>query len=183
MLKEVENKIQELRNQQRDEYYKQKEIDLQNWGLTKNNNKKNSVSIIVTDDEYEALIEASAGVNESGRNFTASLLNIASAAVLTLGIIAGIACAILFDQNGFMYLSACVIASILLALIFRGLAVAIGLLQQIVDTKRAEDFKKLHEQKHEDFPEQQPNVEHRFTNAPPVHYAYPTDPKTVEMPK
>ena len=42
MLEQVEEKIRELKKQQRDEYYKKKDSDLIQWGLT--SNKKGSKS-------------------------------------------------------------------------------------------------------------------------------------------
>lgn len=183
MLKEVESKIQELREQQKDEYYKQKTMDLENWGLTKNKSKKGEFPLVITDEEYEALIEASAGTAESGRNFTATLLNFGAVGLLALGVVIGIACVILFDDMGFILLSSVIVLSMAVALIMRGLAVAIGLLQQNNDLRRAEVYKKLRDKKRVVFPEKQPEVDTQFKNAPPAPVSYVTDPKTVEMPK
>ena len=182
MLKEVENKISELRGEQKDLYYKQKEIDLENWGLSKKRGGKNAVPLIVTDDEYEALVDASIGTKSAGRNFIATAMNIAAVTIIALGIIIGIACLILTDDLGILYFSISLVASILIALLFRGVSEAISILQQILDTKRSDEFKKLHESKMV-FPEKQPETNQPFSNAPPVHYAYPADIKTVDMPK
>ena len=59
MLEQVENKIQELQRLQKEEYYKKKDEDLLEWGLTSKKDGKKKIPVIVTDDEYEALIEAS----------------------------------------------------------------------------------------------------------------------------
>ena len=172
MLKEVEKKISELHARQKEEYYKQKDIDLENWGLSQHKKKKNSVPLIVTDDEYEALIDASIGTRSAGRNSIASLLNGVAVAIIALGIVIGIACIIILDNLGAVYFSVSVVASIIVALIFRGIAEAITILQQLLDMKRSEEFKKIHEQR-QVFPEKQPQTDQPFANAPPVHYAYP----------
>ena len=182
MLKEVETKISELRALQKDEYYKQKEQDLENWGLGRRKKGKNSVPLIVTDDEYEALIDASIGTKGNGRNTVASLLNAAAIAIIALGIVIGIACVVILDNLGAVYFSVSVVTAIVLALLFRGVAEAITILQQLLDTKRSEDFKKLHGDRRV-FPEVQPETTQPFANAPPVHYAYPSDIKTVDMPE
>lgn len=182
MLKEVENKINELHTAQKEEYYKQKEIDLENWGLSQRRNKNSAVPIIVTDEEYEALIDASIGTRTSGRNTISSLLNGVAVAIVALGIVIGVACAILLDDLGAVYFSVSIVSGLLLALLFRGVAEAITILQQLLDMKRAEEFKKAH-QKSRVFPDTQPQTNQAFSNAPPVHYAYPQSAPTINMPK
>ena len=88
----------------------------------------------------------------------------------------------ILDDLGAVYFSVSVVTAIVLALLFRGVAEAITILQQLLDTKRSEDFKKLHGDRRV-FPEVQPETTQPFANAPPVHYAYPSDIKTVDMPE
>lgn len=142
MLEQVENKIIELKQQQKDEYYKKKDEDLLSWGLTGTKKGKKSVPLIVTDDEYEALVEASSGLKASSRNRIAAILNVASIGAVALGIIIGIVCFKFAAELNFVYFSVCLIVSVLLALVLKGLSEAVRLLQQLVDEKRVEDFKK-----------------------------------------
>ena len=175
MLKEVENKINEL-------HAEQKDIDLDNWGLSQRKNRKNAVPVIVTDEEYEALIDASIGTRKSSRNPIAGLLNVISVAIVALGLVIGVACVIILDHLGAVYFSVSIVAAIILALLFRGISEAITILQQLLDMKRAEEFKKVHK-KAQVFPDTQPQTNQPFSNAPPVHYAYPSGAETVIMPK
>ena len=56
MLEQVEKKIEELKKTQAREYYKKKEADLEAWGLASKKEGNKRIPIIVTNDEYEALI-------------------------------------------------------------------------------------------------------------------------------
>ena len=80
MLEQVEQKIQELKKLQAEEYYKKKDADLNTWGLTSKKNGKKTTPIIVNDEEYEALIKASSGVSKAGRNSVANILKACSVA-------------------------------------------------------------------------------------------------------
>ena len=135
MLEQVELKIQELQKKQTEEYYKKKDADLNAWGLTTKKDGKKSVPIIVTDEEYEALIKASNGVGRSGRNSIAIAFNVISVVIVILGVVGGFVINGFAKELGFIYLSLTILASVLIALIFRGLAEAIRLLQQIVDNR------------------------------------------------
>ncbi len=137
MLEQVELKIQELQKKQTEEYYKKKDEDLAAWGLTAKKDGKKSIPIIVTDEEYEALIKASNGVGRSGRNSFAIAFNVISATIMFLGAIGGIVLGYLSDSLGFVYFSLVVLGSALVAFLFRGLGEVIRLLQQIVDGKPA----------------------------------------------
>ncbi len=137
MLEQVELKIQELKRKQTEEYYKKKEEDLAAWGLTSKKDGKKSIPIIVTDEEYEALIAASNGVGSSGRNSYAIAFNVISAAIMFLGAVGGIVLGYFAENLGFVYFSLTILGSAIVALIFKGLAEAIRLLQQIVDGRPA----------------------------------------------
>lgn len=178
MLEQVENKIQELQRLQKEEYYKKKDEDLLEWGLTSKKDGKKKIPVIVTDDEYEALIEASSGIKGANRNKVAAVLNVASVITIILGVIAGGVFASFAENLSAVYFSVSVVVAILLSLVFKGLSEAITLLQQILDTKRAEDFKKLSKEVRKPFPDAQPSTQ-QFTAAPPVHFAYPGNQNTV----
>lgn len=135
MLEQVESKIQELKKQHAEEYYKKKDADLNSWGLTAKRNGNKTTPIIVTDDEYEALIKAANGVGSYGRNATANLLSSVAIAIIVIGTAGGAAIWAMSDNLGFAWFSLCLLGSLLLALIFRGLSEAIGLLQQLIDMK------------------------------------------------
>lgn len=174
MLEQVENKIQELQRQQKEEYYKKKDEDLLEWGLAGKKDGKKTIPIIVTDDEYEALIEASSGIKSAGRNKVATVLNLGAVLTITIGVIAGGVLAAFAENLGAVYFSVCVVVSILLALLFKGISEAITLLQQLLDMKRSDDFKKMHHEAKKPFPDTQPPTQQQqFTSAPPVHFAYP----------
>ncbi len=167
MIKPVEDKLAQLRQQQKDEYNKKKASDLAEWGISESKKSgKKKVPLIVTDEEYEALIEASAGIREYSRNAVASLLNICSIAVFALGIIVGLVYANSVDNLKFVYFSIVFIAAILLAVLFRGIAEAVRLLQQLIDVKRLEQITKQHGNKA--FPDKQPAVDPSFKNTPTV---------------
>ena len=162
MLEQVENKIRELKKQQRDEYYKKKDSDLIQWGLTSNKKGSKSAPLVITDEEYEALIDASSGAGMPARNTMARVLNITALAIITLGIIIGFLLYNFIDESGVFYAFASVIASIVLALLFRGISEAIRLLQQLVDMKDIENARKAPKREKE-FPDVQPVVVKNFS--------------------
>lgn len=135
MLEQVELKIQELQKAQAEEYYKKKEADLRTWGLVSKKENGKTTPLVVTDQEYDALIKASNGVGRSGRNSIAVLLNALAVAVIVVAVIAGFVLEALSDELGFVYMSIVFVAGIVLAAILKGVAEAVRLLQQIVDDK------------------------------------------------
>lgn len=135
MLEQVENKILELKKTQAEEYYKRKDADLQAWGLTYKTDGNKVTPIIVTDEEYEALIKASNGVDRVGRNPFAKALNILSYIAASIGAVAGAVVAGLSDELAFVYFTLCLIAGLAVAITFKGMAEIIRLLQQIIDSK------------------------------------------------
>ena len=135
MLEQVENKILELKKTQAEEYYKRKDADLQAWGLTYKTDGNKVTPIIVTDEEYEALIKASNGVDRVGRNPFAKALNILSYIAASIGAVAGAVVAGLSDELAFVYFTICLIVGLAVAITFKGMAEIIRLLQQIIDSK------------------------------------------------
>lgn len=135
MLEQVENKIQELKKLRAEEYYKKKDADLKSWGLTTKTDGKKVTPIIVTDEEYEELVKASNGVGKIGRNSVAILLNALSFVILIIGGIAGIVAADLTETATVLAFSLSMLVAGIIAIIFRALAEAIRLLQQLIDAK------------------------------------------------
>lgn len=136
MLAQVENKINELNKQQIVEYYKKREDDLVNWGLvTKKGKKKKEVPLIITDDEYEALVKAHTSVGKVGRNTVAQVLNIVAIAAIVAGVMFGFAFYSLSDGVGFLGATAIFVVSIFMALVLKGIAEAIKLIQQVSDNE------------------------------------------------
>ena len=135
MLEQVELKIQELQKVQAEEYYKKKEEDLRSWGLVSKKEGGKVTPLVVTDEEYDALIKASNGVGKSGRNSIAIVLNALSIAVIVVAAIAGFVLEALADELGFVYMSISFVIGIVFAAVLKGVAEAVRLLQQIVDDK------------------------------------------------
>ena len=162
MIDKVEAKIAELKKQQREEYYRKKEADLAQWGLGPQKKGKKSAPIVVTDEEYEALIDASSGVGMPTRNGFARVLNIAALIVAVAGIIIGFVVANLHEEMSFPIFMGAVVAAVLVALIFLGIAEALRLLQQIADMQRIEYGRKK-PQMVKEFPDEQPDVQEPFS--------------------
>lgn len=135
MLEQVELKIQELQKAQAEEYYKKKEADLRSWGLVSKKENGKVTPLVVTDEEYDALIKASNGVGKSGRNTIAVLLNALAIAVILVAVIAGFVLEALADELGFVYMSLSFVIGIVFAALLKGVAEAVRLLQQLVDEK------------------------------------------------
>ena len=135
MLEQVQAKINELQKLQAEEYYKKKEQDLREWGLVAKKENGKTTPIVVTDEEYNALIKASIGAGKSGRNSVAVLLNALALSVLVVSAIAGFVFETLSNELGFVYMSLCFVAGIVFAALLKGVAEAVKLLQQIIDEK------------------------------------------------
>ena len=135
MLEQVQAKINELQKLQAEEYYKKKEADLREWGLVAKKENGKTTPIVVTDEEYFALIKASNGVGKSGRNGVAVLLNALSLSVVVVAAIAGFVLESLSDELGFVYMSLCFVVGIVLAALLKGVAEAVRLIQQLIDEK------------------------------------------------
>ena len=135
MLEQVQAKIEELQKVQAEEYYKKKEADLRSWGLVSKKENGKVTPIIVTDEEYSALIKASNGVSKTSRNSIAVLLNALSIATIVISVIAGIVLEALIDELSIVYMSLAFIIGIIFAAVLKGVSEAIRLLQQIIDDK------------------------------------------------
>ena len=135
MLEQVENKILELKKIQAEEYYKRKDADLQAWGLTYKTDGNKVTPIIVTDEEYDALIKASNGVDHVGRNPFAKTLNVLSYISASAGAVSGAVVAALSDELAFVYFTLCLVAGLVVGVTFKGMSEILKLLQQIIDSK------------------------------------------------
>ncbi len=162
MLEQVENKIKELSEQQKEEYYRKKDADLLEWGLSSKGSGKKAIPLIITDEEYEALIDAYSSVGRTSRNIISNLLNVTSIAIAVLGVVVGIVLCLFSDNLGFVYLSVSVIGGALLAILFRGVGEAVRILQQILDMKNSENAKRARRRAAKQFPDAQPTAAQRF---------------------
>lgn len=172
MLSQVEGKIQELNEAQRQEYQKRKKAYLEELGIQSDG--KNKSNLVITDEEYEELLKASFGTGTAGINKTARAMNVCTGLTLALGIVAGIAAAVFSQSLGFIYFSVIVFAAILVAMIFKGIGESIRLQQQLIDMKLIENKKesKPASREKKSFPDMQPSVDQQFANAPPVQQAH-----------
>lgn len=162
MLEQVENKIKELSAKQKEEYYKKKDADLLAWGLSSKTQGKKEIPLIITDEEYEALIDASSASGTSGRNTVSNLLNVTSIIILVIGLVLGVVLMKFSDGLGFVWLSVSIIAAALLALLFRGVGEAVRILQQLLDMKNSENAKRARRRAAKQFPDAQPDISKKF---------------------
>lgn len=130
MLQQVEAKLQELNKKKAEEYYKKKESDLEIWGLS---SKKGEPPLIVSDEEYDALVKASNGL--SSRNGVAVLLNIIAISTMIFSFIGAFLYYILSDSKSLFTAVLIVIGGVIMATALGGIAEAIKLLQQLIDDR------------------------------------------------
>ncbi len=136
MIEPVERKIQEFNIERKKALKKQRDENLLRWGFDGKKKNKNDIPLILTDEEYDAVLEAEkeySKVSKSDKNPMAKLLFLCGIAMLVLGLAAGVVAYQLAADIGFIYLSICVLGGIIFSLIFFGLSEAIKLLQQLID--------------------------------------------------
>lgn len=144
MLQKVEEKLKELNKKKSEQYYKKKEADLIAWDLVA---RKGEPPIVVTDEEYDALVKASNGV--ATRNSVATLLNIVSVVTLIFGIIGAFLANTLLGDKGFFYAVIIAVLGIVFATILGGVAEAVKLLQQLIDDRTIDKPEEIKPQKTE----------------------------------
>lgn len=172
MLEQVENKIKEFSSEQKEEYYRKKDADLLSWGLSGKSGKgKKTVPLIVTDEEYEALIDAATAAGRTSRNPVANMLNIVSVIIIALGIIVGFVLYVFSQSLGFVYLSVSVAAGLLFSLLFRGVGEAIKILQQLLDMRLSENAKRARKRAAKQFPDAQPDTSEKVYAQPSQGYS------------
>ena len=133
MIIQVEKKIKELQELRSKEYYKRKDTDLENWGIAKEGKGKKATPIVITDEEYEKLIKTSNGVGKTGRNTVAIKLSKAATVAMVVCCVAAVVALITSVSKGFVWASLWVMAGLTFSLLFKGIAEAIRLLQQLLD--------------------------------------------------
>ncbi len=133
MLIQVENKIKELKALKSKQYYKQKDADLQNWGIAKEGKGKKATPIVITDEEYENLIKVYNGVGKTGRNTVAIGLRKAATIAMVVCVVAAVTALFTSASKGFVWASLWIMAGFAFSTLFKGIAEAIRLLQQILD--------------------------------------------------
>lgn len=175
MLVQVEQKLQKLEHDRNENYYNKKTEDLLQWGLARKGKKGEEIPIIVTDEEYEALLSAQRKLRLSGKNKIANVLNVFSVLVIALCIVAGATAWILSEQLGFIWFSLFVFGGILFSVLFKGISEVISLLQDLAVKEKDQNQKAEKTNKKDVYPASQPtDYSNQLTkNSPPVHYAYP----------
>ena len=136
MIEPVERKIQEINTEKKRALKKQKESNLIRWGFDGKKKNKNDIPLILTDEEYEAVLEADkslSAVAKTDHNPIANILLGFAIAAIVVGVAIGVVLYEVATDIGFIYLTASIIVGVFVAVLFFGLAEAIKLLQQLVD--------------------------------------------------
>ncbi len=136
MIEPVERKIGQINAQKNNALKKQRDENLARWGFDGKKKNKNDIPLILTDEEYEAILEADkeySSVAKTDKNMMARILNIFAIVVLVVGVVAGIVFYQMATDLGFVYLTVSIAIGVALSVLFLGLSEAIKLLQQLVD--------------------------------------------------
>lgn len=136
MIEPVEKKIQEINLKKKKALKKEKGDNLLRWGFDGKKKNKNDIPLILTDEEYDAILEAEksySGAVKTDKNALANLLSIFAIAAVIIGIVAGIVIYQVASDIGFIYFTLSVIAGIMLGVIFYALSEILKMLQQLVD--------------------------------------------------
>ena len=136
MIEPVERKIGQINAQKKKALKKQREENLARWGFDGKKKNKNDIPLILTDDEYEAVLEAEkeySSMAKTDKNLMANILFAFGIAMLVIGVVAGIVFYQIATDIGFVYLTISIVVGVAVAVLFFGLSEAIKLLQQLVD--------------------------------------------------
>lgn len=136
MIEPVERKIQEINLKKKKALKKQRDENLMRWGFDGRKKSKNDIPLILTDEEYEAILEADKSYGaavKTDKNSLANLLFIFAIAAIVIGIVAGAVLYQIVADIGFIYFTISTIFGIMLSVIFFALAEVIKLLQQLID--------------------------------------------------
>ena len=90
MIEPVEKKIQEINLKKKKALRKQKDQNLLRWGFDGKRKNKNDIPLILTDEEYNAILEAEksySGAVKSDKNPLANLLFVMAVAAVVIGIV------------------------------------------------------------------------------------------------
>lgn len=136
MIEPVEKKIQEINLKKKKALRKQKDQNLLRWGFDGKRKNKNDIPLILTDEEYNAILEAEksySGAVKSDKNPLANLLLVMAVAAVVIGIVAGIVLYQIATDIGFIYFTASVIVGVFTGVILYALSEILKMLQQLVD--------------------------------------------------
>ena len=136
MIEPVERKIQEINTAKKRALKKQKEQNLLRWGFDGKKKNKNDIPLILTDEEYDAILAADkeySATAKTDRNPVANVLFIFSIIALVVGIVAGIVLYQFMPDAGFVYLTLSVFVGVVFGVLFYGLSEIIKMLQQLID--------------------------------------------------
>ena len=136
MIEPVERKIQEINNAKRKALKKQKEQNLLRWGFDGKKKNKNDIPLILTDEEYDAILAADkdySAAAKTDRNPVANMLFIFSIVSIVVGIVAGVVLYQFKADAGFIYLTISVFIGLVFSVLFYGMSEIIKMLQQLID--------------------------------------------------
>ena len=136
MIEPVERKIQEINTAKKRALKKQKEQNLLRWGFDGKKKNKNDIPLILTDEEYDAILAADkeySAAAKTDRNPVANLLFIFAIIAVVVGIVGGIVLYQLKADAGFVYLSASIFLGVVFGVLFYGLSEIVKMLQQLID--------------------------------------------------
>ena len=108
MIEPVERKIQELNLQKKDALKKQKKANLIRWGFDGKKKNKRDIPVVLTDEEYEAVLEADRSLSstaKSDKNVMANILFFMGIAAIVIGIVTGVVLIQLVKDVAFIYLT------------------------------------------------------------------------------
>ena len=137
MIEPVERKIQEINTAKKRALKKQKEKNLLRWGFDGKKKNKNDIPLILTDEEYDAILAADkeySAAAKTDKNPIANVLFIFAIISVVVGIVGGI---VLYQlkaaEAGFVYLSVSIFVGAVFGVLFYGLSEIVKMLQQLID--------------------------------------------------
>lgn len=136
MIEPVEKKIQEINLKKKKALKKQRDENLIRWGFDGKKKNKNDIPLILTDEEYDAILEADkaySSVVKTDKNFLSNFLIILAIVSAVAGVVAGIVLYQVATDIGFIYFTISVVAGAFISVIFCALSEILKLLQQLVD--------------------------------------------------
>lgn len=136
MIEPVEKKIQEINLKKKKALKKEKKDNLLRWGFDGKKKNKRDIPLILTDEEYDAILEAEksySGAVKSDKNPLANILGVLAIAAVVIGIVAGVVFYQVAAEMGFIYFTISVVLGTMIGVIFYALSEIVKMLQQLVD--------------------------------------------------
>lgn len=136
MIEPVEKKIQEINLKKKKALKKEKKDNLLRWGFDGKKKNKHDIPLILTDEEYDAILEAEksySGTVKSDKNPLANILGVLAIAAVIIGIVAGVVLYQVAAEMGFIYFTISVVLGTMIGVIFYALSEIVKMLQQLVD--------------------------------------------------